>query len=112
MTYGFLICENCARYFKLEKKVTASDFNSQCSCGGRLRYKSSLPFEFVTDEENIKVNKSDSFGLIILAISFFLVILVWFFLFPPLVAMVVLTYIKLFIIAGMVFTVIYGLIKK
>lgn len=39
--YGYLICDNCSAYFKLEKKVSPNE-NRRCICGGRLSYTRTL----------------------------------------------------------------------
>ena len=38
---GYLICDKCGGYYKLEKGESAGDFDD-CQCGGKLRYVDSL----------------------------------------------------------------------
>ena len=35
---GYLICENCKGYYKLQPGEKQDDFNDRCACGGKLRY--------------------------------------------------------------------------
>ena len=39
--YGYLICEKCSGYYKLEKGESLEDFES-CECGGKLKFTKSL----------------------------------------------------------------------
>lgn len=38
---GFLICENCSGYYKLQKDESPDDFN-ECECGGNLKFSKTL----------------------------------------------------------------------
>ena len=39
--HGYLICEECSGYYKLEKGESLEDFES-CECGGKLKFKKTL----------------------------------------------------------------------
>jgi hypothetical protein len=46
---GYLICDKCGGYYKLDKGESADDFDD-CQCGGKLRYVDSLD-EYLNDEQ-------------------------------------------------------------
>jgi len=48
---GYLICDKCGGYYKLEKGESAGDFDD-CQCGGKLRYVDSLD-EYLNDEQDM-----------------------------------------------------------
>ncbi|WP_414469569.1 hypothetical protein [Methanobacterium sp. ACI-7] len=37
MSKGYLVCENCGGYYKLQEGENATDFD-YCQCGGKLKY--------------------------------------------------------------------------
>jgi hypothetical protein len=39
---GYLVCDNCGSYYKLESGESADDFEDTCYCGGHLVYKESI----------------------------------------------------------------------
>ena len=39
--YGYLICEKCSGYYKLQKGESLEDFEA-CECGGKLKFKKKL----------------------------------------------------------------------
>ncbi|CDG66058.1 hypothetical protein MBMB1_1983 [Methanobacterium sp. MB1] len=41
---GFLICDNCNGYYKLQIGESPDDFTLECECGGKLKYKEKLTF--------------------------------------------------------------------
>ncbi|MDP3486141.1 MAG: hypothetical protein Q8S06_11630 [Methanobacteriaceae archaeon] len=38
---GFLICENCHGYYKLQKDESPDEFN-ECECGGELKFSKTI----------------------------------------------------------------------
>lgn len=40
---GYLVCNNCDGYYKLEPGESPNDFDNQCECGGKLIYTKTLP---------------------------------------------------------------------
>lgn len=39
--YGYLVCDECSGYYKLQKGESLEDFEC-CECGGKLRFKKTL----------------------------------------------------------------------
>ena len=39
---GYLICDNCKGYYKLQPGESAADFNDKCDCGGTIRYAENI----------------------------------------------------------------------
>ncbi|PKL15860.1 MAG: hypothetical protein CVV49_19235 [Spirochaetae bacterium HGW-Spirochaetae-5] len=39
---GYLVCDKCGSYYKLESGESADDFEGVCDCGGHLVYKESI----------------------------------------------------------------------
>lgn len=39
---GYLVCDKCNGYYKLQKGENPEDFTDKCECGGKLRYRDSL----------------------------------------------------------------------
>lgn len=35
---GYLVCEKCNSYYKLQPRESPEDFTDECECGGKLRY--------------------------------------------------------------------------
>ena len=35
---GYLVCEKCRGYYKLQDGESTTDFTDRCVCGGNLRY--------------------------------------------------------------------------
>ncbi|MEN6293565.1 MAG: hypothetical protein ABFC34_05370 [Methanobacterium sp.] len=50
---GYIICEKCGGYYKLEKGESFEDFD-KCQCGGNLRYVKSIPKERNKPKNTIK----------------------------------------------------------
>ena len=42
--YGYLICDECSGYYKLEKGESLKDFES-CECGGKLKFQKTLKLD-------------------------------------------------------------------
>jgi hypothetical protein len=42
--FGYLICEKCSGYYKLQKGESLEDFE-MCECGGKLKFKKTLNLE-------------------------------------------------------------------
>jgi hypothetical protein len=39
---GYLVCDSCNGYYKLQIDESSDDFTSECECGGKLKYKEKL----------------------------------------------------------------------
>lgn len=48
---GYLICDKCNSYYKLQKGESPEDFSDECECGGKLRYTDSLEGSVALMEE-------------------------------------------------------------
>ena len=46
MKRGYLVCESCMGYYKLQKDESLEDFD-KCQCGGKLRYFDNLEDIFI-----------------------------------------------------------------
>lgn len=67
---GYLICEECGRYYELEKGESLDKF-SECQCGGKLRYTNSL-YGNPQNKKSLKEmwkNQSKTTKLIIISLS-------------------------------------------
>jgi len=40
---GYLICDKCGGYYKLQSGESPDDFSRECECGGKLAYKEDSP---------------------------------------------------------------------
>ena len=40
---GYLVCDKCNGYYKLQSGESPQDFTNKCECGGKLTYKDSIP---------------------------------------------------------------------
>ena len=49
---GYLICDKCNEYYELQEGESASDFDSECECGGKVRYVESLD-EYTNNRRDI-----------------------------------------------------------
>ncbi len=48
---GYLVCDKCGGYYKLQEGESAEDFEN-CQCGGKLRYVDSFD-EYLNDGQNL-----------------------------------------------------------
>lgn len=44
---GYLVCDKCGGYYKLQPGESPDDFGNQCECGGRLNYYTNFTSEGV-----------------------------------------------------------------
>lgn len=47
---GYLVCEKCKSYYKLQEGESPTDFLDKCNCGGKLRYAENI--DIVSSEWN------------------------------------------------------------
>lgn len=40
--YGYLVCDKCNGYYKLQKGESPENFSNRCECGGKLEYRDKL----------------------------------------------------------------------
>lgn len=43
---GYLVCDKCNEYYKLQPGETPDDFTDKCECGGKLKYYDSIDWLF------------------------------------------------------------------
>ncbi len=48
---GYLICDKCKGYYKLDYGESPDDFSKNCECGGTLSYKEKLDFNSLATED-------------------------------------------------------------
>ena len=53
---GYLVCDKCGGYYKLQEGKSAEDFET-CQCGGKLRYVDNLD-EYLTNREDVNENST------------------------------------------------------
>jgi len=39
---GYLVCDKCNRYYKLQPGESPEDFEDTCECGGKLEYRDKI----------------------------------------------------------------------
>ena len=48
---GYLVCEKCGGYYKLQPGESPEDFDNECECGGKLKYYTNFTSEGVFTNE-------------------------------------------------------------
>ena len=61
---GYLVCQECKGYYKLQDGESPKDFTDKCACGGKLRYAVSIDVvgentTFQSKQRNTKQNKKN-----------------------------------------------------
>lgn len=71
---GYLVCNNCGGYYKLQQDESWKDFDTECECGGQLVQSTtdSLPPEGYSSEEEYE-HKLYGTEILIAYIAFFFV---------------------------------------
>ena len=61
---GYLICNQCKGYYKLQPGEKPEEFTDNCNCGGRLRYTQSIdvvtPPKDFSNKDNKRSNKDNN----------------------------------------------------
>lgn len=52
---GYLVCQNCKGYYKLQPGENPEDFTNTCACGGNLRYAVSI--DVVNNKTHFHINQ-------------------------------------------------------
>jgi hypothetical protein len=50
---GYLVCDKCNEYYKLQPDESADDFIDKCECGGKLKYTKKNRMYFLTKKRKI-----------------------------------------------------------
>lgn len=49
---GFLVCDNCGEYYKLQPDESVDNYSDICRCGGKLRYYTTIKWLFEGNDGN------------------------------------------------------------
>ena len=49
---GYLVCDKCNEYYKLQPGESPYDFTDKCECGGNLKYYENIDWLFQENEKN------------------------------------------------------------
>jgi len=52
---GYLVCEKCNEYYKLQPGESPDDFTDECDCGGNLKFYENIEW-LLEDGEDVRVN--------------------------------------------------------
>ena len=51
---GYLVCESCGGYYKLQSDESPNDFSDTCECGGELKYYEDIGWPLEEEKEDSK----------------------------------------------------------
>lgn len=79
--YGYLVCEKCGGYYKLQPGESPEDFSDMCECGGKLKFVQELNDKSKNNKKSQKQNFKDNLTSLLsnkrnLAIIGFLIVVI------------------------------------